>query len=120
MKKHTTYRGQTIDMELLKFQNQHKVALGNAHMNARGDKIGKGGTVLKTREELLAGEDIDHGGIEIAPDNIAESIHPAMQSQVDSTDAFFDTPIAASGSTSQSDPEPEVKRKPRTTRNKDE
>lgn len=53
MSKHTTYRGTIIDMEMLKYQNQHKVALGNANLNARGDKIGSGGTVIKTREELI-------------------------------------------------------------------
>ncbi|MFS8320051.1 hypothetical protein ACMG5I_03910 [Escherichia coli] len=53
MSKHTTYRGTTIDMDMLKYQNQHQVALGNANLNARGDKIGSGGTIIKTREELL-------------------------------------------------------------------
>lgn len=53
MSKHTTYRGTTIDMDMLKYQNQHQVALGNASLNARGDKIGSGGTVIKTREELI-------------------------------------------------------------------
>lgn len=53
MSKHTTYRGTIIDMDMLKYQNQHQVALGNAKLNARGDKIGSGGTVIKTREELL-------------------------------------------------------------------
>ncbi|UTS53418.1 hypothetical protein UES1_043 [Escherichia phage UE-S1] len=53
MSKHTTYRGTTIDMDMLKYQNQYQVALGNANLNARGDKIGSGGTIVKTREELL-------------------------------------------------------------------
>ncbi|WOL22859.1 hypothetical protein [Escherichia phage vB_EcoM_JNE01] len=53
MSKHTTYRGTIIDMDMLKYQNQHQVALGNANLNARGDKIGSGGTVIKTREELI-------------------------------------------------------------------
>lgn len=53
MAKHTSYRGSTIDMDMLKYQNQNQVALGNAKLNARGDKIGAGGTVIKTREELI-------------------------------------------------------------------
>lgn len=54
MAKHTSYRGQSIDIDMMKFQNQHTTALGNANMNARGDKLGAGGTIVKTREELLA------------------------------------------------------------------
>ncbi len=53
MAKHTSYRGSIIDMDMLKYQNQHQVALGNAKLNARGDKIGTGGTIVKTREELI-------------------------------------------------------------------
>lgn len=45
-------RGQQVDMAKLAATNSQKVALGNASMNARGDKIGPGGTVLKQREEL--------------------------------------------------------------------
>lgn len=56
-KKHVSYKGRVIDMELLKFQNEHQIALGNATMNARGDIVGKGGTVIKTREELLYEEE---------------------------------------------------------------
>lgn len=54
MAKHNSYRGAAIDIEMMKFQNQHARALGNAGMNARGDKLGSGGTIIKTREELLA------------------------------------------------------------------
>lgn len=51
--KHISYKGVAIDMDMLKFKYQHSVALGNAHMNARGDIIGNGGTVIKSREEVL-------------------------------------------------------------------
>lgn len=47
-----TYKGKDIDLGALMMMNQHSVALGNAHMNARGDKLGSGGTVIKTREQL--------------------------------------------------------------------
>ncbi|WPJ50105.1 hypothetical protein RCIP0023_00057 [Klebsiella phage RCIP0023] len=53
MVKHVSYRGKVVDMELLKSQNQYKAAIGNAQLNARGDKIGRGGTVIKTREQLM-------------------------------------------------------------------
>lgn len=71
--KHTSYKGASIDMELLKFQNQHSVALGNAHMNARGDLIGQGGLVLKTREELLQEREKELRVSDVEPSDIAVS-----------------------------------------------
>lgn len=49
-----SYRGKEIDMISLAKRNEKVVALGNAHMNARGDILGKGGKIVKTREEQLA------------------------------------------------------------------
>lgn len=48
----TTMRGQSIDMSKLIAKNEHKVALGNANMNARGDILGPGGKVVTFREEI--------------------------------------------------------------------
>jgi hypothetical protein len=48
----TSMRGQSVDMARLIAQNSHKVALGNAHMNARGDLIGKDGLVTVMREDI--------------------------------------------------------------------
>jgi hypothetical protein len=45
-------RGQIIDMARLTTENASKIALGNAAMNARGDIIGVGGRVIKSREQL--------------------------------------------------------------------
>lgn len=57
--KHVSYRGKHIDMELLRFKNQHQVALGNANLNARGDLLGRGGVIVKTREELLQENELE-------------------------------------------------------------
>jgi ethanolamine ammonia-lyase large subunit len=46
-------RGQKLDMAKLVSENSYKVALGNAGMNARGDKVASSGTVLQTREQFL-------------------------------------------------------------------
>jgi len=45
-------RGQVVDMAQLAAENAKQVALGNASMNARGDLLGSGGKVLKTREDI--------------------------------------------------------------------
>lgn len=46
----TTARGQTLDMGALIKQHQNDIALGNGHMNVRGDIVKKG-KVVKTVEE---------------------------------------------------------------------
>ena len=45
-------RGRTVDMARLAMEHGDMVALGNASMNARGDLLGPGGQVVKTREQI--------------------------------------------------------------------
>ena len=49
---HRTARGQTIDMESLRLANEETIAVGNMKVNARGDELGFGGKVVKTRKEV--------------------------------------------------------------------
>lgn len=48
-----SFRGKEIDMLKLFRKNEKKIALGNARMNARGDIIGRGGIILKSREDQV-------------------------------------------------------------------
>lgn len=52
-KMHRTMRGQPIDMEALRERNAKTVAAGNARMNARGDILGAGGKIIRSREEIV-------------------------------------------------------------------
>jgi len=45
-------RGKMVDMARLAAENATKIALGNAQMNARGDLLGSGGNVVKSREQM--------------------------------------------------------------------
>jgi hypothetical protein len=49
-----TMQGQIIDMDKLMQKHELTPAVGNAKMNARGDKLGPGGKIIKTREEVVA------------------------------------------------------------------
>ena len=49
-----TMQGQVIDMDKLMQKNELTPAVGNAKMNARGDKLGAGGKIVKTREQAVA------------------------------------------------------------------
>jgi len=47
-----TNQGQMVDMEALALKNEKEIALGNMKVNARGDKIGKGGKVIAERDQV--------------------------------------------------------------------
>jgi hypothetical protein len=49
-----TAQGKTIDMDKLMRQNELVPAVGNARVNARGDKLGPGGKIVKKREDVVA------------------------------------------------------------------
>jgi len=49
-----TAQGKTIDMDKLMRQNELVPAVGNARVNARGDKLGPGGKIVKKREDIVA------------------------------------------------------------------
>jgi hypothetical protein len=49
-----TMQGKEIDMGKLIAQNEMSVAVGNMKVNARGDQLGAGGQIIKTREQLAA------------------------------------------------------------------
>jgi hypothetical protein len=52
-KTYTSMRGKQIDMEKLGLMNELTPAVGNIRVNARGDELGPGGKIIRTREEIL-------------------------------------------------------------------
>jgi hypothetical protein len=46
-------QGKQIDVDMLRLQNEEVIAVGNMKVNARGDELGPGGTVVKTRNEAM-------------------------------------------------------------------
>ena len=51
---HTSMRGKEIDMEKMSMRFEKTPAVGNMKVNARGDEIGEGGKIIRTREQVLA------------------------------------------------------------------
>lgn len=45
--------GKIVDMDLLRQRNELTPAVGNARVNARGDQLGPGGKIVRSREEIL-------------------------------------------------------------------
>ena len=54
MQKIVSMRGKAVNMAVLAAANQFKVAVGNAGLNARGDKLNQHGEVVMTREQHLS------------------------------------------------------------------
>jgi hypothetical protein len=54
MSKYRTAQGKLVDMSVLQAKNERTRAVGNMKVNARGDEIGEGGRVVRTREQVLA------------------------------------------------------------------
>lgn len=49
-----TMQGKVIDLEKLMRENETLPAVGNMRVNARGDEIGQGGKIVRTREQIVA------------------------------------------------------------------
>jgi hypothetical protein len=49
---YTTMQGRRIDIDKLRARNEQVRAVGNMPVNARGDQVGAGGKIVKTREEV--------------------------------------------------------------------
>lgn len=53
-KEYKTASGKRIDFDTMQLKGEEVIAVGNMGVNARGDKLGTGGNVEKTREEVMA------------------------------------------------------------------
>lgn len=52
-KAYKTANGKLVDMDGLRLKNEDTIALGNMRTNARGDELGPGGKVVRTRNEKM-------------------------------------------------------------------
>jgi len=46
-------QGKEVDMEKIMRQNELMPAIGNIKVNARGDELGPGGTIIRKREDII-------------------------------------------------------------------
>lgn len=52
-KVYTSMQGKEIDFDKLTLRNELTPAVGNMKVNARGDELGIGGKIVRTREQIL-------------------------------------------------------------------
>jgi hypothetical protein len=48
---HYSMQGKAIDFDALRTKNEKSISVGNTKTNARGDTLGKGGKIVKSRNE---------------------------------------------------------------------
>lgn len=48
-----TAQGKPVDLDALRVRNEETVAVGNMKTNARGDELGPGGVVVRSREQVM-------------------------------------------------------------------
>ena len=77
-----TARGRELDMTKLVNQNELAIAVGNAKVNARGDKLGPNGQIIQRREEILQEQDVQNIPEQISVRAVAE---PAKNIEKDKT-----------------------------------
>lgn len=65
-----TAQGRSLDMESIRLQNELVPALGNMRVNARGDQLGPGGKIVKSREMIM--DEYYSARTSQAPDNIPQ------------------------------------------------
>jgi len=49
-----TLQGRQVDIDKLRQKNELMPAVGNMKVNARGDELGPGGKIVRTREQIMA------------------------------------------------------------------
>jgi hypothetical protein len=52
-KVYRTAMGKQVDIDAIQHINSEVIAVGNMNVNARGDQLGPGGKVVKTRNEVM-------------------------------------------------------------------
>lgn len=94
---HRSARGIPVDIDRLRLANETSIAVGNMRVNARGDQLGAGGKVIKTRAQVLAEKNKIHGSLAEdtpTPDHFEElSVLPNLIIP-DVKNAALDIPVA--------------------------
>jgi hypothetical protein len=102
---HRSARGDAVDMDMIRLSNESTIAIGNMRTNARGDQLGPGGKVIKTRAQVMSeyhklNTDIPHD-IPVGPAD-AETFAVEQQEMTNLvTPIAEDTPVTQSSATPQ-------------------
>jgi hypothetical protein len=95
-----TAMGDAVDMDMLQLSNENTIAIGNAKTNARGDQLGVGGKVVKTRAQIMQEYHKINTPVVTHDDEIRESAPPINPTPTNLLQPLAeDIPVAESEST---------------------
>lgn len=95
-----TAMGEGVDMDMLQLSNENTIAIGNAKTNARGDQLGPGGKVVKTRAQIMQEYHKINTTVVTHDDEIRESAPPVNPAPTNLLQPLAeDIPVAESVST---------------------
>lgn len=100
-----TARGTSVDMDMLRLANENTIAVGNMKVNARGDELGHGGKVVRSRAEIM--REYHKLNTPVAQDSIfseeSSTVYEPQPTFKSATPIAKDTPVVES-----SEPAPET------------
>jgi hypothetical protein len=99
-----TANGKVINIDSIIAQNEESIAIGNMRVNARGDELGPGGRIERTRDKVMA--DYYKLNTPVATDN---QLTPREVPKRDLTDDWIEPVAVEEILTQTSEVEPETK-----------
>lgn len=105
-----TARGAEVNLDSLRLQNENVIAVGNMRVNARGDELGPGGQIVRTRNQVLKDRERIHTMVP-TDEPVYASLEEALaaQAEADANDpAMMDNLETPEPVTTETDPEPVV------------
>jgi hypothetical protein len=78
---YTTANGKRINIDAIVAQNEESIAIGNMRVNARGDELGPGGKIERTKEKVMA--DYYKLNTPVATDHVPKSREAPKKDLVD-------------------------------------
>ncbi len=103
-----TYRtamGKAIDIDTIRVANENVIAVGNMRTNARGDELGAGGQIVKTRAQLMQEYHKLNTPVAAQDDIVATSIEsPPRPTTRLAQPTADDTPVATSSAAEYTKP----------------
>lgn len=89
-------KGKNVDVDALRLTNEEVIAVGNLKTNARGDKLGPGGKVVQTRNQVMDER------YKVTPMTSPQKVHDVQQfnksqgvesAQGQATPSIFEAPL---------------------------
>lgn len=101
-----TARGAQVNMDSLRLQNENVIAVGNMKVNARGDELGPGGQVVRTRNQVLKERERIHTMVP-TDEPVYASLEEALaaQEEADANDPAMMDNLSSQESVAESEPE---------------